>query len=73
MNRRGELAKEWDTRHEIEFLKELGNGRWLRNGSRNRPCLLAQYQEAMEKRKRWGKVDPEIIKAFLELEIGGKL
>ncbi|MCX5818430.1 MAG: hypothetical protein NT047_00730 [Deltaproteobacteria bacterium] len=53
---------------EIAFLKTLGAGM----APMARVALLKRYRATLAMRKRWGKVDPEIIEAYLNLEIGGK-
>ncbi len=63
----------WGTREEIEYLKDLG-GHCSKMGNARlatRRQLLMSYRQAMERRKDWGKIDREVIAAYLSMELGG--
>lgn len=68
MAKRVQRERVYATQDEIAFLKELGRGM----APMARVKLLKRYRATLTMRKRWGKLDPEIIEAYLNLEIGGK-
>ena len=49
----------WNTSHEVEFLKHLGNGKWSDSGfvrSRGRKEMLKRYLRATQFRDDWGAI-----------------
>jgi hypothetical protein len=60
------MANEWNTRSEIEFLKNVGSHAKIR-----RPHLVAlrAYHNAMSQRHRWGQIDPVIVAMWVRRRI----
>lgn len=66
MVERIQYPRRYGTQEEIEYLKNLGRSR---HGV-PRVEMLRRYRQSMERRQRWGVIDPEIIRTYLEIEIG---
>ena len=60
------MANRWRTEEEIAFLKKLG-----RDGNFSaRASALRRYLAVMKARKHWGRIDREIVEAYIRLELG---
>jgi hypothetical protein len=62
-----QYPRHYGTQEEIEYLKGLGRS----PHGVSRTEMLRRYRQGMERRQRWGMIDPEIIRTYLDLEIGG--
>lgn len=59
---------EFDTDHEIEFLRNLGKQAPKKRDEpgHSRQILLKRYHNSMRLRHDWGNIDPGIIEAVVE-------
>lgn len=57
--------KNWDTRHELDFVMRLA-------GKRNGRALLERYLASCHKRERWGEIDGDAMIAFVEELLGDR-
>ncbi len=69
MDNRGDTA--WNTFDELNFLAKVGRQIHTRNVLTARPVLLRRYADTCEIRKRWGKIDKEIVLDYVRGELGG--
>ena len=58
----------YSTESENRFLDGLGSFKHDNNMPRHK--LLRKYYKAMKKRKDWGRIDPEVLKARIKSELG---
>ena len=56
----------YHTRHEIEFLKNIGNYREQWKRKLTQLDLLKNYLKAMDLRKDWGNIDKKEVKTFVK-------
>ena len=59
----------YNTQDELDFLKDIGNFRVVGKKKYTRRQLLEFYQETMEKRVNWGKIEKEVIVDYLAKEL----
>jgi len=58
----------YTTENEQKFIDGLGG--WKPSLAMARHKLLMRYYKAMKKRKDWGHIDPDLIKARIKGELG---
>lgn len=63
----------WTTQDELEFLMKVGMGRYgvRRIVKPARREILVRYRAHMPQRKHWGRIDPAVIKTYLDMELAG--
>jgi len=57
---------EWRTKEEIEHIRAAVRKR----DPAGRRAFLRRYLVSMPNRRRWGRIEPEVVEAYVRLELG---